>query len=342
MFNLEKITRTNIQQMKAYSSARDEFKGKANIWLDANENPFDLDWNRYPDPHQTEIKKALEKLKGVQTKQIFIGNGSDEAIDLLFRAFCEPGKDKAYIFPPTYGMYTVSAAINNIEIVANSLDENFQLPAVETLTPFQSHGLLFICSPNNPTGNTIFTKDILSYTKNFNGIVLVDEAYIDFSDAKSMIAHINEIPNLVVLQTFSKAWGMAGLRVGMAFANENIIAILNKIKAPYNVNGYSQQQILEALCNVEKVEKQVSQIKNERQKLVQAFNQLKMVKKVFPSEANFLLVQIEQADFIFQQLIDKGIVVRNRTKQVDNALRFTVGTAAENEQLLKAIKEIIQ
>jgi len=339
MFDLNKITRANIKKLQPYSSARDEFKGEAKVWLDANENPFDLDWNRYPDPHHTQIKKQLEVLKDVESNQIFIGNGSDEAIDLLFRAFCEPKKDKAYIFTPTYGMYTVSAAINNVEVTQMSLTENFQLPELDE-SFVDSTGLLFICSPNNPTGNTILTKDILSYTKKFKGIVVVDEAYIDFAETESMITCINEIPNLVVLQTFSKAWGMAGLRVGMAFSNQKIIAILNKIKAPYNVNAYSQQQILKALTNVEKVKKQVTLIKTERQKLAQELNQSKTVKKVFPSEANFLLVQIENADWVFQQLINKGIIVRNRTKQIENALRFTIGTPNENEQLIKALKEI--
>lgn len=339
MFDLNKITRANIKKLQPYSSARDEFKGEAKVWLDANENPFDLAWNRYPDPHHTQIKKQLEILKGVESNQIFIGNGSDEAIDLLFRAFCEPKKDKAYIFTPTYGMYTVSAAINNVEVIQTSLTENFQLPELDKGI-VGSTGLLFICSPNNPTGNTIHTKDILSYTKKFKGIVVVDEAYIDFAETESMITYLNEIPNLVVLQTFSKAWGMAGLRVGMAFSNQKIIAILNKIKAPYNVNAYSQQQILKALANVEKVKKQVTLIKTERQKLAQELNQSKTVKKVFPSEANFLLVQIENANWVFQQLINKRIIVRNRTKQIENALRFTIGTQTENEQLIKALKEI--
>lgn len=338
MFDLEKITRTNIRRLKPYSSARDEFKGEAKVWLDANENPFDLDWNRYPDPHQTQIKKVLEKIKGVKSKQIFIGNGSDEAIDLLFRAFCEPGKDKAYIFPPTYGMYTVSAAINNIEVVANSLDEHFQLPAVKTLSPFQSNGLLFICSPNNPTGNTIFTKDILSYTKNFNGIVVVDEAYIDFADAKSMIAYINEIPNLVVLQTFSKAWGMAGLRVGMAFANEKIIAILNKIKAPYNVNAYSQKTVLKVMNEQTSYKNTLENIKSERILLKDSLSALNFVEQVFPSEANFLLVQFKEAHRIFEQLKNKGIIIRDRTKQVESCLRITVGTPQQNQLLLNTLK----
>jgi len=247
MFDLNKIIRTNIKALKPYSSARDEFKGTAKVWLDANENPFDADWNRYPDPHQILIKNKLAEFKSVQPDQIFIGNGSDEAIDLLFRAFCEPGKDKAYIFPPTYGMYTVSASINNIEVLALPLNQNFRLPLIDTVEPFQTNGLLFICSPNNPTGNIIDSKAILSYTKNFNGIVIVDEAYIDFAETESMIKYINEIPNLVVLQTFSKAWGLAGLRVGIAYAKENIISILQKIKAPYNVNAFSQQAVLKAL-----------------------------------------------------------------------------------------------
>jgi len=338
MFNLEKITRPNIKNLKPYSSARDEFKGEAKVWLDANENPFDTDWNRYPDPHQTKIKEQLAQLKKVQSNQIFIGNGSDEAIDLLFRAFCEPDKDKAYIFPPTYGMYTVSANINNIEVLAHPLDEHFQLPAIDTVAPFKSEGLVFICSPNNPTGNIIHSNAILSYTKKFNGIVVVDEAYIDFAETESMTNYINETPNLVVLQTFSKAWGMAGLRVGMAFAQENIIDILNKIKAPYNVNAFSQQTVLKALNEQTSYKNKLESIKRERTLLKDKLTELNFVKQVFKSEANFLLVQFIDAKRIFKQLKSKGIIIRNRTQQVENCLRITVGTSEQNQLLLNTLK----
>jgi len=340
MFNLNKITKTNIKKMKPYSSARDEFTGKAKVWLDANENPFDSDWNRYPDPHHTKIKKALEKLKGVHSNQIFIGNGSDEAIDLLFRAFCEPGKDKAYIFPPTYGMYSVSASINNIEVVAHKLDKHFQLPLVETFAPFQTNGLLFICSPNNPTGNIIDAEAILSYTKKFKGIVVVDEAYIDFAETNSMVNYINEVPNLVVLQTFSKAWGLAGLRVGMAYAQENIIAILHKIKPPYNVNAFSQQAVLKAINDKASYKKQLKSLKEERQKLRESLSDLACVNFIYPSQANFLLVKFKEAKRIFEQLKEAGIIIRNRTKQVNNCLRITVGTAEQNQLLLNALKAL--
>ena len=340
MFNLNKITKTNIKKMKPYSSARDEFTGKAKVWLDANENPFDSDWNRYPDPHHTKIKKQLEKLKGVRSNQIFIGNGSDEAIDLLFRAFCEPGIDKAYIFPPTYGMYSVSASINNIEVVAHKLDKHFQLPLVETFAPFQTNGLLFICSPNNPTGNIIDAEAILSYTKKFKGIVVVDEAYIDFAETNSMVNYINEVPNLVVLQTFSKAWGLAGLRVGMAYAQENIIAILHKIKPPYNVNAFSQQAVLKAINDKASYKKQLKSLKEERQKLRENLSDLTCVNFIYPSQANFLLVKFKEAKLIFEQLKEAGIIIRNRTKQVNNCLRITVGTAEQNQLLLNALKAL--
>ncbi len=338
MFDLEKITRVNIRRLKPYSSARDEFKGIAKVWLDANENPFDTDWNRYPDPHQTEIKKRLAEMKKVHPNQIFIGNGSDEAIDLLFRAFCEPDKDKAYIFPPTYGMYTVSAAINNIEIVAQPLNQDFQLPPIETIQPFQTNGLLFVCSPNNPTGNVIDSKTILSYTKNFKGIVVVDEAYHDFSETESMINYINEVPNLLVLQTFSKAWGLAGLRVGMAYAQENIIHILNKIKAPYNVNAFSQQAVLKVLNEQTSYKNKLESIKRERKRLKEELSKFKIVQHIYPSEANFLLVEFIGAKRIFEHLKNEGIIIRDRTKEVENCLRITVGTSEQNQLLLKTLK----
>lgn len=338
MFDLEKITRTNIKNLKPYSSARDEFKGTAKVWLDANENPFNADWNRYPDPHQTKIKERLAEMKKVHPNRIFIGNGSDEAIDLLFRAFCEPGKDKAYIFPPTYGMYTVSAAINNIEIVAQPLNQDFQFPPIETIQPFRTNGLLFVCSPNNPTGNVIGSKTILSYTKNFNGIVVVDEAYHDFSETESMINNINEVPNLVVLQTFSKAWGLAGLRVGMAYAQENIIHILNKIKAPYNVNAFSQQAVLKVLNEQTSYKNKLESIKRERTILKEGLSKFKFVQHIYPSEANFLLVKFKGAKRIFEQLKNEGIIIRDRTKEVGNCLRITVGTAEQNQLLLNTLK----
>jgi len=341
MFNIENITRKNILQMKAYSSARSEFQGFANVFLDANENPNETVLNRYPDPLQKELKKEIGKLKGIGSSRIFLGNGSDEAIDLLFRAFCEPGVDRAFIFPPTYGMYSVSAAINNVEVVELSLENDFQLPSFDAIKDqLQSAGLLFICSPNNPTGNVINKKAIQNIADNFSGLVVVDEAYIDFSTEKSTLSLLNETPNLVVLQTFSKAWGLAGLRVGMAFASEEIINILNKIKPPYNINTLSQKEALKILTKSSVTEDQIETIKKEREKLSVELKQLDNVVQVFPSEANFILVEFENSEALFNTLIEKGIIVRNRSKQVKGCIRITVGTPEENSLLLNTLKEI--
>ena len=341
MFNIENITRKNILQMKAYSSARSEFQGFANVFLDANENPNETVLNRYPDPLQKELKKEIGKLKGIGSSQIFLGNGSDEAIDLLFRAFCEPGVDKAFIFPPTYGMYSVSAAINNVEVIELSVENDFQLPSFDSIKDqLRSGGLLFICSPNNPTGNVISKKAIQNMADNFSGLVVVDEAYIDFSAEKSTLSLLNETPNLVVLQTFSKAWGLAGLRVGMAFASEEIISILNKIKPPYNINTLSQKEALKALTRSSVTEDQIESIKKEREKLSVELKQLDNVVQVFPSEANFILVEFENSEALFNTLIEKGIIVRNRSKLVKGCIRITVGTPEENTLLLNTLKEM--
>jgi histidinol-phosphate aminotransferase len=327
--------------MKPYSSARSEFQGFANVFLDANENPNETVLNRYPDPLQKELKKEIGKLKGISSSQIFLGNGSDEAIDLLFRAFCEPGVDKAFIFPPTYGMYSVSAAINNIEVVELSVENDFQLPSLDSIKDqLISAGLLFICSPNNPTGNVISKKAIQNIADNFSGLVVVDEAYIDFSTEKSNLSLLDEIPNLVVLQTFSKAWGLAGLRVGMAFASEEIIGVLNKIKPPYNINTLSQKEALKALTRSSVTVGQIESIKKEREKLNTELKQLDNVVQVFPSEANFILVEFENSEALFNTLIEKGIIVRDRSKQVKGCIRITVGTPEENTLLLNTLKEM--
>ena len=303
MFKLENIIRKNIVDLTPYSSAREEFMEEANIWLDANENPFETIVNRYPDPFQTALKKELSMIKELQTNQIFIGNGSDEAIDLMFRAFCEPDKDKSYIFPPTYGMYEVSAKINNIETVKINLKPDFQLPdKSEFIEKIDSAGLLFICSPNNPTGNTYSLKSIKEMASAFSGIVIVDEAYIDFSSSMSAISLLNETPNLVVLNTLSKAYGLAGLRLGMAFASKEIIAIINKIKPPYNINSLSQIEGLKALKNTEIFLEQINLLKLERDLLVEALSTIPSVRKIYPSEANFLLVEFDQSDKIFTVL----------------------------------------
>jgi histidinol-phosphate aminotransferase len=341
MFNIDTLTRKNIQQMKAYSSARSEYKGKADIWLDANENPNETDLNRYPDPLQLRLKEEISKLKEVDPNKIFIGNGSDEAIDLLFRAFCEPGSSKAFIFPPTYGMYEVSAAINNVEVEKIPLTENFELPTSEKIkAELSPTGLLFICSPNNPTGNSTDLQRVKEIATCFSGLVVVDEAYIDFSENKSAISLLAEIPNLVVLQTFSKAYGLAGARIGMAFANPDIIAILNRIKPPYNINTLSMTAAQEVLSNNEKISIQINEIKEERNRLVIELLKLKFVNRIFPSEANFLLIQFSNSKKVFNTLLNAGIVVRNRATQVKKCLRITVGTKIENNKLIKILKDL--
>ncbi len=341
MFDIKSITRKNILNMQAYSSARSEFKGKADVWLDANENPNATNLNRYPDPLQLQLKSEISKLKNVPLEQIFIGNGSDEAIDLLFRAFCEPETSKAYIFPPTYGMYQVSAAINNIELVEIPLTQTFELPSLQMIqSNLKSEGLVFICSPNNPTGNDMNSDRIKEIANDFKGLVVVDEAYIDFSESKSAISLLEEIPNLVVLQTFSKAYGLAGARVGTAFASPEIIAILNKIKPPYNINTLSIDAALNVLNNKKSIQKQIDETILERNRLRIALSNLLSVEKIYPSDANFLLVEFTDSDSVFKELISQGIVVRNRSSQIKNCLRVTIGSKEENEKLMSVLNEI--
>lgn len=343
MFDLERITRKNIQQMTAYSSARSEFEGSADVWLDANENPNNSLLNRYPDPLQKSLKKEIAKHRKVAVDQIFVGNGSDEAIDLLFRAFCEPGSSRAIVFPPTYGMYEVSADLNNIQTVEIPLSNTFEIPGLSAIKPhFSAPGLLFICSPNNPTGNSTARYRIKEIAQNYNGIVVVDEAYIDFSQSKSAVSLLCEIPNLVVLQTFSKAFGLAGARIGMAFSSKEIIAILNKIKPPYNVNTLSIQAAMDVLKYRDKIRNEIDEIVAERQKLTLALSTIRNVQTVFPSDANFLLVQFKDSESVFKSILKAGIVVRNRASQVENCLRITVGTKEENRKLIKALKETIK
>ncbi|RLJ68910.1 histidinol-phosphate aminotransferase [Lacinutrix venerupis] len=340
-FNINNLVRANIKALKPYSSARDEFKGTADVFLDANENPFG-ELNRYPDPQQSKIKEKLSTIKSVETNQIFIGNGSDEVIDLAFRIFCEPGKDKVLTFIPTYGMYDVSANINNIEVIKQPLINDFQinLNQLQPYLDFQDVKIIFICSPNNPTGNTINTDDIEYILENFNGIVIVDEAYIDFSSQASFIKNINKFNNLIVSQTFSKAWGLAGVRVGVAYASEAIIALYNRVKPPYNVSTLNQEVVLECLNNQSEVSKNIETILSERTKLKDALNQLSIVKKIYPTDANFLLVEVDNADKTYQYLIDKKVIIRNRNTQVENCIRITVGTAVENQKLIEALKNI--
>ena len=340
-FNINNLVRANIKALKPYSSARDEFKGTADVFLDANENPFG-ELNRYPDPQQSKIKEKLSTIKSVETNQIFIGNGSDEVIDLAFRIFCEPGKDKVLTFTPTYGMYDVSANINNIEVIKQPLINDFQinLNQLQPYLDFEDVKIIFICSPNNPTGNTINTDDIEYILENFNGIVIVDEAYIDFSSQASFIKTINKYNNLIVSQTFSKAWGLAGVRVGVAYASEAIIALYNRVKPPYNVSTLNQEAVLECLNNQSEVSKNIDIILSERTKLKDALNQLDIVKKIYPTDANFLLVEVDNADKTYQYLIDKKVIIRNRNTQVENCIRITVGTAVENQKLIEALKNI--
>jgi histidinol-phosphate aminotransferase len=345
-FNLESLVRENIKQMTAYSSARHEFSGMAAVFLDANENsfgsPLPENYNRYPDPLQTLVKEKIAKVKGVPVKNIFLGNGSDEAIDLLFRIFCEPGRDNAIIFPPTYGMYEVCAEMNNVKVKKVSLTENFQLDldAIEkAINPFTK--LIFICSPNNPTGNSINRNDVEVLLNNFEGLVVIDEAYINYAKQKTFISELIDYPNLIVLQTLSKAWGLAGLRLGMAFAAESIISYMNKVKYPYNISTAAQNLALEALDNTATVNDWIKITVEQREWLKEKLSGLTFVKNVYPSDANFLLTKMEAARKIYDYLSAKGIIVRDRSKIIlcDDCLRITVGTPEENQQLINVLKE---
>ncbi len=341
MSTIKNLIRPNIQKMTAYSSARSEFKGKAHIFLDANENPFDTDLNRYPDPLQWKVKEEIGKWKNIEVQSIFLGNGSDEVIDLLIRIFCEPREDAIMILPPTYGMYQVSAAISDVEVQEVLLTNDYQLDITAILEAVQPNTkLLFVCSPNNPTGNSFNLKAIEELVEGFEGIVVVDEAYIDFAGQASCVNLLKEYKNLVVTQTFSKAWGLAGIRLGMAFAAKEIIDVLNKVKPPYNVNQLTQNAALEALQNVERYEWERANILQQRNFLKEELMGFDFVKKVFPSDANFLLVRVKEAQELYDYLTSKGIIVRNRSKVVlcEGCLRFTVGTEEENLELLEALR----
>jgi len=339
MFSLEKIVRPNILALKPYSSARDEFKGTATAYLDANENPFGT-LNRYPDPLQKQLKDKLAEIKSVSAENIFVGNGSDEAIDLCFRIFCEPAKDKALTFTPTYGMYRVSADINNVELTEVPLTEDFQID-IDTALPLlkdEQLKLVFLCSPNNPTGNIL--NDVETILQNFNGIVVVDEAYIDFANAASLSQKLVQYPNLVVLQTLSKAWGLAAARVGLAFANAPVINLLNKVKPPYNISRINYEAALVALENADAVEKQKQVLLSERENLISALAQLPITKKIYPTDANFVLVEVTDADGIYNALVQKGIILRNRNTVVPGCLRITIGTPEENTLLINTLKSL--
>lgn len=342
MKTLQELTRPNIWRLKPYSSARDEYNGAvASVFLDANENPYNLPYNRYPDPMQWELKEALSTIKKVRPGQIFLGNGSDEAIDLIYRAFCEPGIDNVVAIDPTYGMYQVCADVNDVDYDSVLLDEDFQFSADELLAYTDDFTkVIFLCSPNNPTGNDLDRDEIEQVLEEFDGLVVLDEAYIDFSDSPSFLEVLDEYPNLIVLQTFSKAWGCAGIRLGMAFASEEIIGILSKIKYPYNVNQLTQKQALEMLQNYDEIERWVKTLKEEREVLAERFAALPVTVEVFPSDANFFLARVVDAVRVYDYLVGVGIIVRNRNSisLCYNCLRVTVGTREENDKLIEALK----
>ncbi len=348
-FDLNSLLRPHIAKLQPYTSARDEYAGSEGVFLDANENPFgsitEKDFNRYPDPYQSALKAEISKIKAVRPTQIFLGNGSDEAIDLLYRAFCNPGRDNVILLPPTYGMYEVSANINDVEIRKVALTEDFQLQPQKILAAADDHSkVLFICSPNNPSANKAKRDDVLFLLKNFKGLVVVDEAYIDFSDEPSFATELDNFPNLLVMQTFSKAWGLASLRLGMAFASEGIIRILNKIKPPYNISGLTQDTVLAAITDKAKVDRMIREILAERDFLQSELEKLPFVQKIHPSHANFLLVKIPNATQVYDDLIVEKVIVRNRAKVLlcEDCLRITVGTREENEVLLKALRKIFE
>lgn len=349
--NIQALLRPHLQALKPYSSARDEYTGKVGIFLDANENPMGSAtvnaYNRYPDPMAREVKAALGSLIGVTPEQLFVGNGSDEAIDLLFRAFCEPGKDRVILLPPTYGMYKVSAAINGVEIVEYPLNSDYQLDLAAIQQGLVARAkMVFVCSPNNPTGNCISRDSIIRLLEwmEEDGLVIVDEAYVDFAPEQDLVSLLDDYPHLVLLRTFSKAWGLAHLRLGMAIAHPDLIAVLNKIKPPYNVNGLSQTLALEALGRVGEKEQMVATILEERENLAKALEAIPFVEQVFPSDANFILIRVDHARRRYEQLIDKQIIVRDRSRVLlcEECLRITVGTAQENEQVLDALSQLSQ
>lgn len=343
--DINKLVRKNILKLRPYSSARDEFVGDGTemIFLDANENPFENGTNRYPDPKQRKVKKELAKLKGVTESQILLGNGSDEVLDLIFRAFCEPNKDNVITLPPTYGMYGVLADLNSVDNRRVPLSSEFQ-PVVDQIieTLDEQTKIIFICSPNNPTANTFAEAIVTQLLEETAVLVVIDEAYIDFADQPSWIRKMREYPNLIITQTLSKAYGLAGIRLGVCYASEEIIALLEKIKPPYNVNELTQQKALERLSDQNTVEEEIKELLLERKRVALALEELSFVKHVYPSETNFLLVQVDNANQRYEELLDRGIVIRNRTNQAlcENTLRFTIGTKEENNTLITTLKTL--
>lgn len=343
MKSLQELVRENIWNLTPYSSARNEYSGHvAHAFLDANENPYNKPFNRYPDPLQTEVKKLVSKVKHVAQEKIFLGNGSDEAIDLPYRIFCRPGIDNVVAIEPTYGMYSVCAAINDIDYRPVLLDDNYQMHADSLLQACDENTkLIWLCSPNNPSGNNMKREEVVKVLENFDGIVIVDEAYSDFSNQRPFREDLDLYPNLIVLNTMSKAWGCAAIRLGMAFARKEIIDLFNKVKYPYNVNALTQKQALEALSDPFETAKWVKTLLLERQRMIQAFSELPICMKVYPTDANFFLAKMTDAQVIYQYLVEKGIIVRNRTKVslCHNCLRVTIGTRSENNELLAALRQ---
>jgi histidinol-phosphate aminotransferase len=343
MFNLERLTRPNIWSLAPYSSARNEYAGReARVFLDANENPYNAPFNRYPDPLQLELKAAISKVKGVPAECIFLGNGSDEAIDLPYRCFCEPGVDNVVAIEPTYGMYKVCADINNVEYRTVLLDEQYQTTADKLLAATDAHTkIIWLCTPNNPTGNCLIREEVVKVIEQFEGLVIVDEAYSDFSSQKTLRSELPKYPNLIVLNTMSKAWGCAAIRLGMAFASQDIIDIFNKVKYPYNVNQLTQQQALEALKDPYEVDQWVKVLLQERGRMMEAFRELPICEKVYPTDANFFLAKMTDATKIYNYLVDHAIIVRNRhrVQLCQNCLRITIGTKSENNELVAALRQ---
>ena len=344
MKTLKELIRPNIWSLAPYSCARNEFTGEASVFLDANENPYNQPFNRYPDPLQVQLKEKIAALKGVRPTQIMLGVGSDEPIDLIFRIFCEPSKDNVVAINPTYGMYGVCADINNVEYKQVNLNADFTLDATKVLKACDKNTkVIFLCSPNNPTGNSLARTEIEKIVTSFEGIVVIDEAYIDFSNEPSWLASLDQYPNIIVLQTFSKAWGMAALRCGMAFASEDIIAFFNKVKYPYNLNLLTQEAVYKQVENVDQKNEWVKALLMERKKMMAALEALPLVKQIYPTDANFVLVKVDDANGAYKQLVDKGIIVRNRNSVTlcEGCLRITVGTPSENKQLLTALQQMV-
>lgn len=344
-FDINRLVRPNVARLKPYSSARDEFKDfdADMVFIDANENPFENGVNRYPDPQQLKLKEVLARQHNLEVAHILLGNGSDEVLDLIFRAFCEPLQDNVLTLPPTYGMYKVLAGINNVENREVLLSEDFQPRVRETLEKADNNSkIIFLCSPNNPTGNSLSEESVKALLENFAGLVVIDEAYIDFSDKKSWLSRLNAYPNLVVTQTLSKAYGLAGIRLGICYASPQIITVLNKIKPPYNINELTQKRALQRLMEKDKITREISSIKDQKNRLFQSLLEVDCVKEIHPSDANFILARVDDANKRYNQLVEKGIVVRNRTTQplCENCLRFTVGTPEENDRLIENLKSL--